>query len=248
MMPPAVILAAGEGSRLCRGDDPPKPLMKLMGSTLLERSIRTAQTAGVEEIVVVVGCRGDEVAGHARSIARRAGLRLRVAESRAWRLGNGASMLASESHVDGRFFVLMADHVYPQEFLRRLVADDDGRRAVALVVDRDVDTVPDLAEATKVRLAGRRITAIGKELTSFDGADTGVFLCRSALFDALREAAAQGRHTLGDAVQLLAARGAASSSPADGLLWQDVDTPEDLAFARRRLTGNSLGRLLEPSV
>jgi choline kinase len=137
----------------------------------------------------------------------------------------------------------MGDHVYPQEFLRRLVADDDGRRAVALVVDSNVDTVPDLAEATKVRLAGRRITALGKELTSFDGADTGVFLCRPALFDALREAKARGRHTFGDAVQLLAARGEASSSSANGLLWQDIDTPEDLALARRRLGRRSIERV-----
>jgi CDP-L-myo-inositol myo-inositolphosphotransferase len=247
-MPPAVILAAGRGSRLCSDGDPPKPLMRLLGLTLLERSIRTAQSAGVREIVVVVGYRGDEVAGHVRSIVSQAGVRLRVAESHAWRLGNGASALASELHVDDRFFVLMGDHVYPREFLSRLVSDDDGRRAVALVVDRDIETVPDLAEATKVRLAGDRITALGKTLTVFDGADTGVFLCRPAIFDALREEAGSGRYAVGDAVQLLASRGQASWSPAEGLFWQDVDTPADLAFARRRLAVRSFERLPHPPI
>ncbi len=234
-MPAAVILAAGQGSRLCLPDDPPKPLMELLGLPLLERSVCTARDAGVRRFVVVVGHRQREVESCAASIASRLGVRIDIAESRLWRRGNGASALASEPYVDGRFFLLMADHLYPTSFLTRLIEQDDGARACALVVDHDLDRVYDLPEATKVRTAGREIVAIGKQLSDFDAADTGVFLCRPSLFDALRDSAARGRHTLGEAVQLLAARGEVAWAPAGGLLWQDVDTPEDMAVARARL-------------
>ena len=234
-MPPAVILAAGEGSRLLRGSDgPPKPLTMLLGLTLVERAIRSCCAVGVDEFVVVVGYRKDEIARYLLSLAPELGVRIRVAENREWPLGNGASALAGEPYVRGPFFVLMSDHLFAPQFLERLVGRDD-ERACALVVDRDLEDIRDLAEATKVRLANGRITAIGKQLTSFNGVDTGVFLCRPALFDALREAAARGEHALGDAVQLLAERGEVSWAPAGGLFWQDIDTPEDLDFARSRL-------------
>ncbi len=248
MAPTAVILAAGQGSRLCRPDDPPKPLMELLGLTLLERSVRTARAAGVRRFVVVVGHRRREVAACAASIAARLGVRIDVAESRWWGRGNGASALASEPYVDGRFFLLMADHVYPTDFLTRLIAHDDGVRACALVVDHDLDAVHDLAEATKVRTAGREIIAIGKALTDFDAADTGIFLCRPALFDALRDCAAHGRHLLGEAVGMLAARGEVAWAPAAGQLWQDIDTPEDLAVARARLLAVDCDELLPPAL
>jgi choline kinase len=241
-MPPAVILAAGAGSRLYRDGDPPKPLMVLMGMTLIERSMRTAATAGVDRFIVVAGHRGDEVAECAVTLGYRLGLDVEIAESLQWELGNGASALACEPYVDDRFFVLMSDHIYSPQFLRRLVNRDDGERACALVVDRNLPSVYDLDEATKVRLGGAEITAISKTLTEFDAADTGVFMFRQPLFDALREAAANGEHTLGSAVQILAERRDATWVPANGLLWQDIDTQDDLAVARERLLVDTAGR------
>ena len=239
-MPPAVILAAGAGSRLRQGaDGPPKPLTPLLGLTLVERTIRSCCAAGVREFIVIVGHRKDELTPYLRSLADDLGVRLRVAECDDWELGNGASALASEPHVRGAFFLLMGDHIFAPQFLRDLVAHDNGYRPCALVVDRDIETVHDVREATKVLLEDGKISAISKQLADFDGVDTGVFLCRPSLFDALRASAAAGEHTLGSAVQRLAEQGQVSWTPADGLFWQDIDTPEDLDIARSYLlTGN----------
>jgi len=57
-----VILAAGKGSRLNgTAGDKPKCLVEMGGITLIERQIRTLRTAGLDEIVVVVGCQPDSV-------------------------------------------------------------------------------------------------------------------------------------------------------------------------------------------
>ena len=57
-----VILAAGRGARL-NGDSPnlPKCLVTLAGSSLLARNVRLLRNAGVDDIVVVVGCAADAV-------------------------------------------------------------------------------------------------------------------------------------------------------------------------------------------
>lgn len=57
-----IILAAGKGSRLNgTAGDKPKCLVQVGGLTLLERQIRTLHGAGVDDVVVVVGCDADRV-------------------------------------------------------------------------------------------------------------------------------------------------------------------------------------------
>jgi L-glutamine-phosphate cytidylyltransferase len=58
----AIILAAGEGSRLRPyTEDRPKCLVELAGRPLLEWQARTLRAAGIGEIVVVTGYRADQV-------------------------------------------------------------------------------------------------------------------------------------------------------------------------------------------
>ena len=57
-----VILAAGRGARLNGGKgDMPKCLVTLGGETMLSRNIRMLRAAGIEDIVIVVGCAADTV-------------------------------------------------------------------------------------------------------------------------------------------------------------------------------------------
>lgn len=57
-----VILAAGKGSRLNdTAGDKPKCLVEAGGMTLLGRQIRTLELAGIDDIVVVVGCQAGRV-------------------------------------------------------------------------------------------------------------------------------------------------------------------------------------------
>ena len=57
-----VILAAGKGSRLNgTAGDKPKCLVEAGGLTLIQRQIRTLRAAGIDDIVVVVGCQADRV-------------------------------------------------------------------------------------------------------------------------------------------------------------------------------------------
>lgn len=57
-----VILAAGKGSRLNgTAGDKPKCLVEAGGVTLIARQIRALRAAGLDDVVVVVGCQADRV-------------------------------------------------------------------------------------------------------------------------------------------------------------------------------------------
>jgi NDP-sugar pyrophosphorylase family protein len=59
---PAVILAAGRGYRLQSEEHIMlKPLMPVLGLTMLERSLLTCRQAGIREFTVVVGYRKHEL-------------------------------------------------------------------------------------------------------------------------------------------------------------------------------------------
>ncbi|MPZ98644.1 MAG: NTP transferase domain-containing protein [Dehalococcoidia bacterium] len=231
----AVILAAGAGTRIRQGlGAPPKPLTPVLGRTLIERSFRAMTRFGVSRLTLVVGYEGDAVASTARDLAARYGLDVTIVVNRRWELGNGTSVLAAAPYVSGPFFVAMGDHLFDPAILDVLSAMDDGAE-LSLAVDHDWPDIPDLEEATKVRLSGRAITRIGKEISVFDAVDTGLFLCREGLFDALERAEASGDASLTGAVRILASERAAVTAPVTGLFWQDVDTPADLALAEHRL-------------
>jgi choline kinase len=231
----AVVLAAGAGTRLgAEQSRVPKPVTSLLGISLLERALRSVQAAGIDRAVVVVGYRAELVAAQAHTAAASLDLDLTVVRNRRWMSGNGSSLLAAAPYVPARFLVVMADHLIPPSFIDLLTETTMGS-AGQLVVDTRPDTVQDIDEATKVRLEGSRIAAIGKKLDPFDAVDTGAFLFDRRIFDALRDEISLGRGELSVAVQRLAADGLMHAVPSDGSFWCDVDTPEDLAVARRVL-------------
>jgi len=106
---------------------------------------------------------------------------------------------------------------------------------VCLAIDYDTDGVFDSDDATKVRCSNRRLVAIGKELDEWDGIDTGVFLCTPALFPALGKAQDVGQHSLTDGIADLVSRDLVRAVDVTGCHWLDVDTPEAMAEAERRL-------------
>ena len=57
----AIVLAAGRGSRLVGEQDLPKPLKQVAGVALLVRILRTLQTEGIREAVVILGDRGEHI-------------------------------------------------------------------------------------------------------------------------------------------------------------------------------------------
>lgn len=240
----AVILAAGTGSRLSDDEvDAPKPLRLVAGVPLCVRVMRTLHAAGIREIVVVTGFRGELVR---QTLARQVepGLELIFVDNPEYEKKNGVSLLRAERQIDRECLLTMSDHLYSPELVRRLLAVDLAEGASALAVDYDIERCFDLDDATKVRVERTRIARIGKELESYDALDTGVFRIGPELVRELaRLEALQGDCSLSEGVHALARRDRFFAIDVGDVRWIDVDTQAALerAEAMLRVFGESLG-------
>ncbi len=238
-----VVLAAGFGSRL-REEDPGrlKPLTEVAGRPLMLRTLDTLAAAGCDRAVIVVGFQGARVEAAIAS-AYDGPLALSFVENPHYDLANGVSVLAARPAVgDDPFVLTMADHVFSEAFARIAAATTPPDSGAALLVDRNIDAVFDLDDATKVRTDGDRIVAIGKALDAYDAIDTGMFVATAGLFDALEAVRrATGDASLSDGVARLCAEDRMRAVDVHGAFWQDVDTPQMLAHAEARLAAGAGG-------
>ena len=230
MIDQVLILAAGDGSRL--RDHVPvehKGLVEMGGEPLLGRTCRVLGTLGLREAVVVTGHRSSAVQAVLNGMGD-LGIALRFVENPQWQLANGISVLVAAEMLADQFLLLMADHLFDPQMLAAMRDVRLGHGEVVLAVDRKLDSIYDMDDATKVRLAGERVAAIGKELTDFNGIDTGLFACSNALvahLSAVEER--RGDCSLTDGMRVLIERGRLCALDIGAAWWQDVDTLGALA-------------------
>ncbi len=226
MIDTAVLLAAGEGSRL-RDSAPIKPLCPVAGQPLIDHALSGFAAAGMRRVVVVLGYEGDAIAAHLAGVA--ASLVVETVQTPDYHQPNGVSVLAAAAACAGDDALLaMCDHLVSPALYARVAAAgaDDG---LTLGIDRRLaHPWVDPEDVTRVRTEGERIVAIGKGLRDYDAHDTGVFAIGPALFAAL---ATLRTPSLSEGVRLLAEAGQARVVDCTGLDWIDVDDAPALAKA-----------------
>lgn len=227
----AVVLAAGDGDRFRERSRTHKLLHPFLGRPLLLRTLEAACEAGITRATVVLGCQADRV----REIVDAGvppGLEVSYVVNDEWQLENGVSVLAARERAGGGPIVLlMGDHVFDPDVLRRLRTLPLPPGESVLAVDARPSDHALAAEATKVRLKGTHIIAIGKGLAEYDALDTGMFVCDPSLFDALEQARADGDTTLTAGIRVLASRGVMRAYDIGAAGWRDIDTVGDLEEA-----------------
>ena len=235
--PLAVILAAGEGTRLRSGRSAiPKPLVRLRGLSLAERSIAQLLAEGVERFVVVLGCEAERVRSEFERISRCRRCQIAFVVAEDWQKGNGRSAAAAAQLVGNDPFLLtMVDHLLSPEMIRQVLADPPSAHELTLAIDRDIDSVFDVSDLTKVETSNGRVASVGKDLPRWSAGDTGLFYCSSKLFDGLSRAHGRGRFSLTDGVRECVANGGVRTIDVTGERWLDVDTPEAFREALQRI-------------
>lgn len=232
-----VVLAAGQGTRI-RSLAASKPLAPVKGVPLIEHVVRGAAAGGATGFVVVTGYEAAGVEAFAADLAQRTGFAIETVYNHDWQRPNGLSVLAAAPRLDGEFLLLMSDHLFDPQIVRRMLAVPRGRGALVLASDYGIDNpLIDLDDATKVATDGDgRILRIGKILIDYDAIDTGIFLASPTLFAAIGDAIeAGGSGSLSEGVQRLADAGQASALDIGTLWWLDVDDAPAHALAERSL-------------
>jgi 1L-myo-inositol 1-phosphate cytidylyltransferase len=231
----AVILMAGEGSRL-RGSDGTflKPLTPVLGRPLICYTIDALVHAGIKKANVIVGYQSTRVIGAIKQLIPST-IEACFIENREWHKQNGVSVLAAASHVTSPFLLTMSDHLFDESIVDLLLANavlDE----LNLAIDRKVDSIFDIDDAMKVQTRGDRISEIGKDLTTYNAVDTGLFVCPLDFFNYLERAKHDGDDcSLGDGVRAVALQNKVRAIDVGDAWWQDIDTPEMLAQAEKHL-------------
>jgi 1L-myo-inositol 1-phosphate cytidylyltransferase len=208
------------------------------GVALLERAVRNLVDVGVDDVVVAVGYRAEEIERFCAGLSVRLGVPVRCVRNDRFDEGNGLSVLAAEEALGANpFLLVMADHVLDRSILWSLVGSELPSDGAVLAVDYSVGAGGgvDLDDVTRVRTDGRLVRDIGKGISSFDAFDTGAFLCTGGVFDVLRDAAAAGETSLSAGMHRLADQGRLERCDVSGARWVDVDTRRDLRMASRWL-------------
>ena len=241
----AVILMAGEGSRLRKGYGEQvrvlgsdktflKPFVSVLGRPLISYTLNAVTRAGIRTIHFVVGCESERMIEQVKQLIP-SSVNASFIENHDWRKQNGISLLAAADHVGASFLLTMSDHLFDNSMVVRLL-DNFDPGSLNIAVDRKVDSIFDLHDAMKVQTRGNRVTGIGKDLQEFDAIDTGLFVCPLEIFDYLDRAKSENDCSLADAVRLMADDHKVRAIDIGEAWWQDVDTPGMLQHAEEEMT------------
>jgi choline kinase len=220
----AIILAAGYGSRLVGASGPPKPLVEVAGKSLLVRIVHQLRDTGIREVVIVLGHRAEMI----RAALQRESLGVDVAwvEHSDYDKPNGTSLLKAASFVEGPTLLSMSDHLCSPGLIETVQGAHFAPDVAVLGVDRRIEVCFDLDDATKVRLSGESVVAIGKGLTDYHALDTGIFRVTPRFIDALGALDGARGVSLSDGVAHLAKSREFKVVDVGDEPWIDVDTPE----------------------
>jgi choline kinase len=253
----AIIVAAGRGRRLgSETEEIPKCMVKVAGRAILHRQLDALAAAGIDDVVVVRGYRGDKIAPPA------GGPPLRFVDNPDWATNNiFTSLFFAEREMKDGFLFSYSDIVFAPEHARRLV---EAPGPVALVIDRrwrdayEGRTLHPVSEAELARVEGAgaaaAVTRVGKRLVAAeDAAGEFIGLARfspegaAALGEIWREASASGREApfgaaasldqayLSDGLNALVGRGVTLRPLFIDGLWREIDTEQDLARAEETI-------------
>ncbi len=224
-MKQAIILSAGEGRRL--GLNKPKGLVKVAGKEILLRSMILLSRLGIVEFVLVANVKYRK---HFENFLSGSNFNLRFVWNEYPERENGYSLHLAREYAHDRFVLIMSDHVYSFEFLKKAIHGD------GIVVDREGRYI-DIHEATKVICRKGYVEDIGKKLEMYDYYDTGFFVLRKDIFEHTSKLESEKQtFTLSEVVK----RAKLPCYEVSGEFWMDVDTPEDVRRATNYIVEHSV--------
>ena len=226
----AVVLAAGEGSRL----RPltryrPKPMLPIANRPVIEYVLYALAEAGVKRAVIVVGHRRTHVQDRLGHEYR--GMELSYVRQGS-RLGSGHALQQAAALVDDEFLAVNGDNVIDARMVRETVDTFREGAAVATVALARSETPRDYGV---VRTEKGTVTSIDEGVAADDPSwvNGGVYAFTGSIFDALADTDPRADELhLTDGVQNLS--GTVTASRPGGI-WFDPSYPWDVLGAMSHL-------------
>lgn len=230
-MPRAMILAAGRGERMRPlTDHIPKPLVKVAGTPMIEIVIARLARAGITQLVVNLGYRGEQIRQHLGT-GESLGVRISYSDEGDPPLETGGGVFRALDLLGEAPFLLVNADVYADfdyAALAQRAAAFDGRDLAHLVLVPN----PEHRREGDFGLDGSRARNDGDPRLTF----SGISILRPELFLDCEE----GRFPLAPLLRRAAAHDRLGGERFDGA-WSDVGTPQRLAELEQRLEQRGRG-------
>ncbi|MDO8518741.1 MAG: NTP transferase domain-containing protein [Deltaproteobacteria bacterium] len=229
-----LLLAAGMGTRLAQQAAAlPKSLIPVQGKPLLVRILDCLKEFSITRVVVVTGFER----GKMEQVLSDYPIAVSVLNPD-FKKGNLLSVLSGRGKVSSPFAVFNADHFYSKEIYRKIL----GYRGSSITAVCDFDR-PLGDDDMKMKLSPQRtLASLSKKMEKPDCGYVGVTLIPSSLEKKYWEAAEAVLKESGEGAHAemvlneLASRGEKINIlDISGSSWIEVDTPEDLALAEKRI-------------
>lgn len=234
--PKCLIIAAGQGNRLCHLRDS-KPLVQLGDKKLIEWVMCGAMKAGIIDFFIVTGYRAERVAPFLTKLREKYNIHIHLIYNDQWKRENGLSVLKAKNFLNEKFILLMADHIFSEAIILKLFKEQIKSGEVILAVDYLTSNHPyvNIEDVTKVQSENNRIMNIGKNIYIYNCYDTGIFYCTPVIFSAIEESTQKGDYTLSGGMKILAQKKKARVMDIGHKFWIDVDDEETLQKAKKML-------------
>jgi dTDP-glucose pyrophosphorylase len=243
----ALVLAGGRGQRLGElADGQNKCMLRLFGKPRVEYSLDNAVRAGVEEIVVVVGYRAEDIINHFGNAYRGAPIRYAIQHERKGLVH--AIECAAEAVGTSDFMLFLADEILTSprhpEMIRALY--DDGVFAVCGVVHEpvlsEIRKTYAVIEDERTRQIYRLIEKPRRPLNHIRGTGNCVF--RPGIFEYLAHTPInphRNEKELPDLIQCAIDDGHVVTAFDIGSRYININTAEDITIAEREHSAASVG-------
>ncbi len=194
----AVVLAAGEGSRMRPLTyTRPKVMLPIANKPILEHLLTEVAQAGIREFILVVGYRDEQVRRYFGDGARW-GVKIDYCLQRR-QLGTADALRMVESQLKGNFLVINGDIVAGWQDIGRLASRSDNTISIT--------PVDDARGLGVVETDGDRVVRIYEKMAqpSSRTANAGLYLLTTDIFDAVSrtERSPRGEYEITDSLQLM---------------------------------------------
>ena len=222
----AIILAAGEGSRMRPLTyTRPKVMLPIANKPILEHLLVEASQAGIREFIFIVGYCDEQVRGYFGK-GEKWGVNIVYCNQRK-QLGTADALNMAAGLVDGNFLVMNGDSIVNQKDIKSLAGKSGNTLSVI--------EVSDTTDLGMVELSKDRVVRIYEKVKtpSSRTANAGLYLFTPEIFSAISmtSKSPRGEYEITDSLQLMIDKGHHVS-------YQKIDYWLDLSYPWHLLTAN----------
>jgi UDP-N-acetylglucosamine diphosphorylase / glucose-1-phosphate thymidylyltransferase / UDP-N-acetylgalactosamine diphosphorylase / glucosamine-1-phosphate N-acetyltransferase / galactosamine-1-phosphate N-acetyltransferase len=232
----AVILAAGEGTRLRPlTSTRSKPMLEVGGKTILEWDLDALAKNKFKKVVIIVGYKKEVIV---KKIGPRfMGMKIEYVEQKE-QLGTGHAVQMAEGRVKGEFLVMNGDLLITPKLIKDFIRNAEKKKA------KNSMSLVEVADPTQfgiVEVSGTLVKKIIEKPSVPAGnlANAGIYLFNEEVFDMLKKVGKSERleYELTDAIERLIPEEKIHAFKLTDR-WIDIGRPWDLLLANESIVRN----------